>query len=144
VRIDERADRQLREEPPVTSHRAQNAADLTRLTQRTGSIDDLLLDAPSDEPFAEAIVDLSAIGHNITAITGRTTADVMAVVKADAFGHGLIPVARARRTHYRGPRRLPVLPGKHRLARQACSGDLCHRHAPRGFALSHRACTIAE
>jgi alanine racemase len=44
---------------------------------------------------AEAVVDLSAIRHNVATIAGRTRADVMAVVKADGFGHGLVPVARA-------------------------------------------------
>ena len=78
----------------MTSHRARNAADLSRLAQRKPSIDEELLDSPSDEPFAEAVVDLSAIGHNVETIAGQTSAAVMAVVKADAFGHGLLPVAR--------------------------------------------------
>lgn len=40
-------------------------------------------------------VDLSAIGHNLSAIRARVGAvGVMAVVKADAYGHGLVPVAR--------------------------------------------------
>ena len=38
-------------------------------------------------------VDLSAIAENIATIKARTTTPVLAVVKADAYGHGLIPVA---------------------------------------------------
>ena len=38
-------------------------------------------------------VDLSAIAENIAAIRSVTDSAVMAVVKADAYGHGLIPVA---------------------------------------------------
>ena len=43
---------------------------------------------------AEAIVDLSAIAENITKIRAVAGVPVMAVVKADAYGHGLIPVAQ--------------------------------------------------
>lgn len=43
---------------------------------------------------AEAIVDLSAIAHNVKKIKDLTGKDVLAVVKADAYGHGLIPVAQ--------------------------------------------------
>lgn len=47
---------------------------------------------------ASAIVDLSAIGRNLARIsTLAGPAEVMAVVKADAYGHGLVPVARAAR-----------------------------------------------
>ena len=40
-------------------------------------------------------IDLSAIGHNIGAIKEAMGTDVMAIVKANAYGHGLVPVARA-------------------------------------------------
>ncbi len=40
-------------------------------------------------------VNLSAIAQNFKSIKSRTTADVLAVVKADAYGHGLIPVSKA-------------------------------------------------
>jgi alanine racemase len=42
----------------------------------------------------EAVVDLGAIAHNLATISATTSAEVMAVVKADGFGHGLVPVAR--------------------------------------------------
>ena len=44
---------------------------------------------------AEAIVDLSAIAHNVNKIKELTGKEVLAVVKADAYGHGLIPVAQS-------------------------------------------------
>ena len=40
-------------------------------------------------------VNLSAIAQNFKSIKSQTTADVLAVVKADAYGHGLIPVSKA-------------------------------------------------
>ena len=43
---------------------------------------------------AEAIVDLSAIAHNVKKIKELTGNEILAVVKADAYGHGLIPVAQ--------------------------------------------------
>ncbi len=42
-----------------------------------------------------AYVDLTAIRHNVRALIRATGTPLMAVVKADAYGHGLIPVARA-------------------------------------------------
>ncbi len=44
---------------------------------------------------AVARVDLGAIRANVAALRGRTTAEVLAVVKADGYGHGLLPAARA-------------------------------------------------
>jgi len=43
-----------------------------------------------------ATVDLAAIRHNARVLRERADgADLMAVIKADAYGHGLLPVARA-------------------------------------------------
>lgn len=45
---------------------------------------------------AYARIDLAAIRHNVGVLRGRAgSAQLMAVVKADAYGHGLVPVARA-------------------------------------------------
>lgn len=44
---------------------------------------------------AKAIVDLSAIKSNVKHLRSLTEAALMAVVKADAYGHGLLPVAKA-------------------------------------------------
>jgi alanine racemase len=43
---------------------------------------------------AYAQVDLAAIASNVAAIKSSTSAEILAVVKADAYGHGLIPVAQ--------------------------------------------------
>jgi alanine racemase len=44
----------------------------------------------------EARIDLSAIRHNVAVLAERAAgAAVMAVVKADGYGHGLMPTARA-------------------------------------------------
>jgi alanine racemase len=46
-------------------------------------------------PRTEAVVDLSAITANVASLKAGTAAEVMAVVKADGYGHGLLPAARA-------------------------------------------------
>lgn len=49
-------------------------------------------------PRAEAVVDLDAVRHNVGLLAGRAAASgaaTMAVVKADGYGHGAVPVARA-------------------------------------------------
>ena len=43
----------------------------------------------------EAVVDLAAIAHNVGVLRERSGAEVLAVVKADGYGHGAVPVARA-------------------------------------------------
>jgi alanine racemase len=43
----------------------------------------------------EALIDLTAIEGNVAAMKAGTAAEVMAVVKADGYGHGLVPSARA-------------------------------------------------
>lgn len=46
--------------------------------------------------LAEAVVDLGAIAHNVRVLREHAgSARVMAVVKADGYGHGATPVARA-------------------------------------------------
>ena len=45
---------------------------------------------------ARAVVDLDAIRHNVRILSAHApSAAVMAVVKADGYGHGLLPAARA-------------------------------------------------
>lgn len=44
---------------------------------------------------AEAIIDLSAIKHNVELLKKTAGTKLLAVVKADAYGHGLVPVAKA-------------------------------------------------
>ena len=43
----------------------------------------------------EAVVDLRAITDNVAQLKSGTRAELMAVVKADGYGHGLVPSARA-------------------------------------------------
>ncbi|MDH2413559.1 alanine racemase [Nocardioides sp. CER19] len=46
---------------------------------------------------AELVVDVAAIRHNIRRLGEFTATPVMAVVKADGYGHGMLPAARAAR-----------------------------------------------
>lgn len=43
---------------------------------------------------AEVIIDLNALASNIATLASHTEAEILAVVKAGAYGHGLIPVAK--------------------------------------------------
>jgi alanine racemase len=46
--------------------------------------------------LAEAVVDLGVIAHNVRVLREHAgSAQLMAVVKADGYGHGAVPVARA-------------------------------------------------
>ena len=48
------------------------------------------------QPHGRAIIDLAALRHNVGVIRKKVEpAEVMAVVKADAYGHGLVPCAKA-------------------------------------------------
>jgi alanine racemase len=44
---------------------------------------------------AEARIDLTAIAANVKKLKAQSGTSLMAVVKADAYGHGLVPVAKA-------------------------------------------------
>ncbi|WP_116451085.1 alanine racemase [Blastococcus litoris] len=46
-------------------------------------------------PRAEVVVDLDAIAANTALLRDRVDRPLMAVVKADGYGHGLVPAARA-------------------------------------------------
>ncbi|MFK4728641.1 alanine racemase [Agromyces mediolanus] len=50
----------------------------------------------SERPFREAVIDLDAVTANVRTLVDRLGGTrAMAVVKADAYGHGAVPVARA-------------------------------------------------
>lgn len=56
------------------------------------------MSALSPRPRAEVVIDLVAIRHNVRVLTGcaaQSGAAVMAVVKADGYGHGAVDVAGA-------------------------------------------------
>lgn len=50
----------------------------------------------AERPFREALVDLGAVSENVAVLAAAVApALTMAVVKANAYGHGAVPVARA-------------------------------------------------
>ena len=55
------------------------------------------MSAPAERvvPRAEVVVDLDAIAANTAVLRERVARPLMAVVKADGYGHGLVPAARA-------------------------------------------------
>ena len=54
------------------------------------------LSVAEDHALAEVVVDLSAIRFNVSLFAdAAASAELMAVVKADAYNHGAVPVARA-------------------------------------------------
>ncbi|MFL4951650.1 alanine racemase [Streptomyces sp. MMS24-I31] len=55
-----------------------------------------------DGELAEAVVDLEAIAHNTRVLVAHARGAVMAVVKADGFGHGAVHVARTALAHGAG------------------------------------------
>jgi alanine racemase len=55
-------------------------------------------ESAASRPRAEIVVDLDAITHNVATLKRRVEGrQMMTVVKADAYGHGMVPVARAAR-----------------------------------------------
>ena len=66
-------------------------------------LSDVRVGAVAARPVAHAAplldVDLRAVAANTALIAGRTTGDLMAVVKADGFGHGSVEVARTALAH---------------------------------------------
>jgi alanine racemase len=54
------------------------------------------MSSPDPQPAAQAVIDLGAIAHNVGLLRERAgSAAVMAVVKADGYGHGAPQVAQA-------------------------------------------------
>lgn len=92
--------------------------------------------ASPSSPHAEVLVDLGAVRHNVRRLRelvgeGGTPPQLMVVVKADGYGHGMVPVARAARAA--GAEWLGVATGAEALALRE-SGDtgrlLCWLAAP--------------
>ena len=52
--------------------------------------------SPADLPTPVATIDLSALAHNVAQVRQRLVApcDILAVVKADAYGHGAVVISR--------------------------------------------------
>lgn len=55
------------------------------------------MSASAGSARAEIVVDLDAIRHNVRLLRELTGVTMITVVKADAYGHGMLPVARAAR-----------------------------------------------
>ena len=51
----------------------------------------------ADGPLAEIVVDLAAIRHNVRALRELVGVPLIAVVKADGYGHGMVEAAHAAR-----------------------------------------------
>lgn len=49
---------------------------------------------PTNQRPTRIRIDLDALAHNLEAIRGRTGTAVMGIIKANAYGHGLVPVAK--------------------------------------------------
>lgn len=49
---------------------------------------------PASQRPTRVVVDLDALSHNLAAIGDRVRVPVMGIVKANAYGHGLVPVAK--------------------------------------------------
>ncbi|MFI6027265.1 alanine racemase [Amycolatopsis magusensis] len=55
--------------------------------------------ATAAESLGMAVIDLGAIAHNTELLRARCSGELMAVVKADGFGHGVLPVATTALAH---------------------------------------------
>lgn len=76
-----------------TVHAAQPPA--SAADPETPFADGLRMHDPDAPLMAEAVVDLAAISSNTAQLRSRTSAQVMVVVKADGYGHGIVAAARA-------------------------------------------------
>jgi alanine racemase len=78
-----------------TTPRSQRSERLTPMTGKTYPTAPTPSSAPS--PRARAEIDLGALRDNVRALRARVGPGValMAVVKSDAYGHGMVPCARA-------------------------------------------------
>ena len=75
--------------------------------------------ASPSSPHAEIVIDLGAVRHNVSRLRELVSSEghspqLMVVVKADAYGHGMVPVARAARQA--GAQWLGVATGEEALA----------------------------
>lgn len=64
--------------------------------------DPAIAPGPACGGLSDAVVDLEAIAHNTRMLADHARGAVMAVVKADGFGHGAVPVARTALAHGAG------------------------------------------
>lgn len=76
-----------RTEPKGDPHDGSSAGEADALPEEEG------------HRLSEAVIDLSAIAHNTRVLAAHSRGVVMAVVKADGFGHGAVQVARTALAH---------------------------------------------
>ena len=57
-----------------------------------------------------AIIDLDAVSSNFDAVCRKAKVPVMAVIKADAYGHGAVPVSQAHHDYRQGIQHISRLP----------------------------------
>ncbi len=81
----------------------------------------LAVPATSRTAGARLVVDLAAVAANTRLLAARATGELMAVVKADGFGHGAADVARTSLAH--GATRLGVTSVEEALALRAAGID---------------------
>lgn len=73
----------------ITAKRTAN-----RTAKRTAKRTNTLLSIPGRDQDITAIIDGNAIAHNLGYLRAITKTDIMAVLKADAYGYGLIETAK--------------------------------------------------
>src|SRR5690348_2771858 len=81
---------------------------------------------------AQALIDLDAVAHNVGVLREHAgSAQVMAVVKADGYGHGATPVARAALAAGAGEIGVATVEEALALRRDGISAPIrCWLHAP--------------
>jgi alanine racemase len=81
--------------PTAPADQPDPPADPTALDRRADRADQADRADPVIAGRSAVLVDLGAISRNVARIAAGTGTPVMAVVKADGYGHGLLPAARA-------------------------------------------------
>ena len=69
----------------------------TRKNRKTPTSSCKINNIPSSDKDIQAIIDIAAIKHNIQFLKKTTGTDLMHVLKADAYGHGLLDMAKILR-----------------------------------------------
>lgn len=65
---------------------------ITNITNRTLSCK--FTQIPTTDKDITAVIDVKALEHNLNFLNKKTGTDLMPVIKADAYGHGLIEIAK--------------------------------------------------
>ena len=68
-------------------------------TKFNKSIKNRLLEIPQMNKDIIATIDAKAIRHNVDYLRKKAGTDVMPVIKANAYGHGIIGISKILRNH---------------------------------------------